>query len=256
LGAVRGDIEPARVLVAHESVERLEAFIARVEDRDDFEIVAVATDGFEAVNTAQELQPDITVLSRGLPRVSGFEALRYIRAAAPRGSVVVTSDLVADAGNATLGELQVLLDGSASATEGHAVDLPAAASAAASAREFVHDATRALCRDDVVSVATLLVSEVVTNAVVHARSASRLALVVEGDALRVRLTDWGDGALELRQVVPTAVSGRGLHIVDGLATVWGTVATPRWKRVFFVVGRRDAARTEAPAVATQAQTRT
>jgi chemotaxis response regulator CheB len=244
LQSVRGENQPARVLVAHGSVATLEEFIALVDDQDDFEIVAVASDGFEAVNAAQELQPDVSIFDLALPRLNGFEALRYARASVPRGAVIATSDLVADAARTTRAELQVLVDGRPASDE-PGIDLPVSSGAAARAREFVDAAARAHRRDDLAGIATLLVSEVVTNAVVHARSASRLAVTTEGDALRCRLTDWGDGAPELRRLVPAAVGGRGLHIVDGLASVWGTVVTPQWKRVFFVVGDREVARAGA-----------
>jgi DNA-binding NarL/FixJ family response regulator len=252
LQAVRGENERARVLVAHGSVTTLDEFIALVDDHADFEIVAVATDGFEAVNTAQELQPDVSIFDLALPRLNGFEALRYARASVPRGAVIAISDLVADDARATRAELQVLLDGRLASDE-PGIDLPVSSGSAARAREFVDAVARTHQREDLAAIATLLVSEVVTNAVVHARSASRLTVTSEGDALRCRLTDWGDGALELRRLAPAAAGGRGLHIVDGLASVWGTVVTPQWKRVFFVVGAGEAARAGARRVTSTPQ---
>jgi anti-sigma regulatory factor (Ser/Thr protein kinase) len=86
------------------------------------------------------------------------------------------------------------------------------------------------------------VSEIVTNAVVHARSAPRVSVALDGDRARVQVTDWGDGAVIMRELGPMSLGGRGLHIVDRLAEVWGTVSTPQWKTVWFELGstRRNA----------------
>jgi hypothetical protein len=54
--------------------------------------------------------------------------------------------------------------------------------------------------------------------------------------VRMHVTDWGDGAVILREPVPSALGGRGLHIVDALAGSWGTVSTPQWKTVWFEIG--------------------
>jgi hypothetical protein len=51
------------------------------------------------------------------------------------------------------------------------------------------------------------------------------------------VNDWGDGAVIMRELGPMSLGGRGLHIVDRLADVWGTVATPQWKAVWFELSR-------------------
>ncbi|WP_241251322.1 ATP-binding SpoIIE family protein phosphatase [Candidatus Protofrankia californiensis] len=82
--------------------------------------------------------------------------------------------------------------------------------------------------------ALLLVSEVVTNAVLHARSDLVLRVHQEGDRLRVSVED-REGARMPRRRTPRddGESGWGLLIVDVLAHGWGVETTGDGKRVWF-----------------------
>ena len=68
--------------------------------------------------------------------------------------------------------------------------LAATAASVPRARRFVRQALRGVTPDpDVVDVAMLLVSELVTNAVMHAASQSRVEVAVSGDTVRVEVHD-------------------------------------------------------------------
>jgi DNA-binding NarL/FixJ family response regulator len=54
----------------------------------DFEVVAEATDGDEAVELAVALRPDVVLMDISMPRVDGIEATRRITAAAPGVRIV------------------------------------------------------------------------------------------------------------------------------------------------------------------------
>ena len=54
-------------------------------------IVGVVSDGLEAVLKAQELQPDVTLLDVGLPKINGIEADRRIRKVAPNSKILFLS---------------------------------------------------------------------------------------------------------------------------------------------------------------------
>ncbi|HSZ39130.1 MAG TPA: ATP-binding protein [Trebonia sp.] len=85
------------------------------------------------------------------------------------------------------------------------------------AREFV---ARAGADQRCQEVTELLVSELVTNAVKHARSAARLRVQAEDRVVRVEVADDGPG-----QPVPRRADvhgGYGLWLVDCLAWSWGT----------------------------------
>jgi CheY-like chemotaxis protein len=232
-------------LVADDRAVRCDALVAATERSGHFEVVGAVGDGFAAVNEAKAQQPDVTVLALSLPRLSGLDAARYVRAAVPDGVVVVASDTWSEEREEddperdvafAAGLLRSLADPRAVDAMAESVDLPSSPRAAALAREYVDERLAQRGTEEVAGVATLLVSEIVTNAIVHARSESRLRVALTNDAVHVAVTDWGDGAVTLREVDRGAVGGRGLRIVDALARTWGTVASRGSKTVCFEVG--------------------
>ena len=105
-----------------------------------------------------------------------------------------------------------------------------------SARVFVAGHLAAAGRDDVLEVASLLVSELVTNAIQHAGSEVNVHLEVSADLVRVEVDDASPRA-PLRLVVPEdAERGRGLQLVEALASSWGVDQVPGdGKKVWFEV---------------------
>lgn len=82
----------------------------------------------------------------------------------------------------------------------------------------------------------LLVSELVTNAVLHARTAVHVSARVEPGRVLVAVGD-DDPHNHPRQSEPgaTATSGRGMRLVDLLASSWGVELGPTSKVVWFEV---------------------
>jgi len=62
-----------------------------VAEGPDFQVVGEAADGVEAMRLAQALRPDLILLDLVMPRVSGLEALRGIKAARPETQVIIVT---------------------------------------------------------------------------------------------------------------------------------------------------------------------
>jgi anti-sigma regulatory factor (Ser/Thr protein kinase) len=114
-----------------------------------------------------------------------------------------------------------------------AAHLPGNVASVPTARRFTLDALHALGQDGADEVAALLVSEVATNAVLHARSPMRLSVWCHDGHPRVEVRD--DDPTPPREVVadPMACGGRGMVLVDALASAWGVNRNGRGKTVWF-----------------------
>lgn len=117
------------------------------------------------------------------------------------------------------------------------LDLPQHAASVARARSFV----RKVCIEaglpfDLCDTAVLLTSETVTNSFRHGRGGAHLAVTADEDGLLVEVGDDDPQMPHRRAVDSDALSGRGMAIVDLLASRWGTYTTPVGKVVWFRVG--------------------
>src|SRR5580765_3535947 len=74
-----------------------------LEKMSGFQIVHEASDGLEAVQKAEEQQPDLVLLDIGLPTVNGIEAARRILKHSPKAKILfVTQETSADMAQAAL----------------------------------------------------------------------------------------------------------------------------------------------------------
>ena len=62
-----------------------------LERQPDFEVVAEASDGREAVALTQQHRPQVVVMDVTMPNLNGIEAARQISAAAPQSGIVMLS---------------------------------------------------------------------------------------------------------------------------------------------------------------------
>lgn len=114
--------------------------------------------------------------------------------------------------------------------ENHFAGVPESVHAA---RTFVRIALGVWGAADVVEPATLLTSEIVTNAILHAGTAYEVAIELDGPDLLIEVAD---GSAETPALVEPAVlaeCGRGLMLVDGLAERWGAQFEGSHKKVWF-----------------------
>jgi anti-sigma regulatory factor (Ser/Thr protein kinase) len=130
------------------------------------------------------------------------------------------------------------------------LELPADRSAAARARRFVRDTLLAWGVDDgAIEDCRLLVSELVTNAILHARSSALVSLERKHRIVRITVCDESTMQPRVREYAPDAVTGRGMLLVDRLARRWGVDARNGGKCVWFEMdapnGKRTAKTREA-----------
>ena len=111
------------------------------------------------------------------------------------------------------------------------LQLPPEPTSAGMARRFV--ASSLLADDEVAELAVLLVSELASNAVLHARTPFELVVEDDGRRLRVEVHDDSSALPTLKDYVAESVTGRGLHIVAASADNWGFEARERGKCVWF-----------------------
>jgi anti-sigma regulatory factor (Ser/Thr protein kinase) len=112
------------------------------------------------------------------------------------------------------------------------LDLPPDPRSVTRARELVRAHVGPLAPTEAAEVAALLVTELVTNAVLHARTTIALAVDVEPGRIRLRVADESDAVPTRRNYAPEVATGRGLALVDQLATAWGVDPSSGGKEVW------------------------
>ncbi len=119
-----------------------------------------------------------------------------------------------------------------------ALELPPSTDSVPVARQFARRAAGEGPAD--VETLVLLVSEVVTNAVLHARSDIRLDIQHAGEVVRVEVHDASPVEPRVHHFHLTYGTGRGLRMLEQLARRWGVEADPQGgKVVWFEVGEPD-----------------
>lgn len=93
---------------------------------------------------------------------------------------------------------------------------------------------------DVTDTAVLLTSELVTNAVLHGRSDVRITVRATATGVRVEVADDNDRPPVRQSDDETALSGRGLSLVEHTATRWGVTVPEIGKVVWFYLAADDA----------------
>lgn len=253
---------PLRVLLVDDVADLRLLLASLFAGHPGVQVVAEAADGREAVALARQYEPDLIVLDLAMPVLDGVSALPLLREAAPRSRIVVLSAIPRerDPGALALGAAAYvektiatdrlvpdvlagagLLDAALSALAPRLdAGFPSEARSVAQARAFAQRVLESWREDDLGDTVTLLLSELVTNAVVHAASAPNVAIHLMPDRVHVEVTDADSTQLHPVEASPDAESGRGLALVEALAYRWGQVALPDGKVVWFDVLRGSA----------------
>jgi hypothetical protein len=99
--------------------------------------------------------------------------------------------------------------------------LPPTAESASVARWLVNDLLRDLVDVDTLETAALLTTELVSNAIRQTRDELVVTVRLAGGRLRVGVADSSHRRPQLVQVGSRDTSGRGLHLVEAMASRWG-----------------------------------
>lgn len=114
------------------------------------------------------------------------------------------------------------------------VEVSPTAHGAAEARRAVEQILAAWSLLAFLSTASLVASELVTNAVLHAPGEGPLRLRLQRDqhGLRISLADHSPKSPVVARPGPNAAHGRGMQLIDALAASWGTEPQPDGKWVW------------------------
>jgi DNA-binding NarL/FixJ family response regulator len=253
---------PFRVVIADDNVDVREILALALGRTGRFEVVASVEDGDAAVEAAGRLHPDLVLLDLAMPGEGGLAALPQVRLVAPSARVVVVSGFPGDRLSAVVREhgavgyvqkglspKRVIDEILAVAGFLDAVEEILARSqrtlepdigSSAAARRFMEETLSRWECADVLDVVNLLVSELVTNAVVHGGSEADVSVILTPSALRFEVGDRDE-------FIPAAkgpnddwaTSGRGLALVDAMAQAWGIQKVKGGKVIWFEVARPD-----------------
>ncbi len=203
--------------------------------------VVVYTDGVSDLPPPHGVRPDELVQLVGATTVASADALvdalvsdlaHRTSAAVPRDDVALLA-LRCQRGPATVDERPLLRSWQR--------DFPAEHTSIRAARRYARDAVTDAGVD--AGALELAVSELVSNAVLHARTPCTVRVEQHRDSVRVEVTDHDPRPPQLLRHDPERVTGRGLRIVDAVVDRWDVDAGADGKTVWFelAVPTEDAA---------------
>ncbi len=114
-------------------------------------------------------------------------------------------------------------------------NLPPEPASVGEARRLVRGLLEGTGLQDVTDDAQMAVSELVTNALVHAGGEIHLAASITGPGLRVEVGDASPHLPVRRDYAARSATGRGLHMVENVVTRWSSFPLGRGKVVWFEI---------------------
>ena len=186
------------------------------------EMVSVLWQGGN-VAAALEVERLWNVLGAGVP-LSLFCA--YPSAIAADTDASAAFDQVCQAHSEVIGELPTATRAAAKRTFSGDLHAPR------DARLFVEATLADWCLDDLIGDAVLVVSELTTNAVIHAGSDVDVTVSRLRSGVRLAVSDTSAVAPQPRDWIPAVAGGWGMQVVSSIASRWGHGATHGGKVVW------------------------
>ncbi len=115
------------------------------------------------------------------------------------------------------------------------LQIPPVSSGIGEARRFTREQLKAWGLLAIADNAILMISELVTNAILHARSPVDLVVRKVRTAVRVEVYDEGSGVARPPYPDTEDAAGRGLGLVQAIATRWGVEELEVGKTVWFEI---------------------
>ena len=228
-----------------------------LEREPDITLVGQATTGDELVEVAAVSKPDLVLLDASLP--NAVASASRVQQVAPRTRVALTSSLparsiattVAAAGAVgslakdvpvhripdALRELGALMAAAERAVRTAETTLQCDLSSARQSRRMAHAMLEGWCDPDVLYDVELLITELVTNGVQHAVSDVDVRIAVGATIVRVEVGDCSPTEPVVRTAMLNDTDGRGMRIVDQVASRWGVDLRRTGKCVWFELPR-------------------
>ncbi len=226
-----------------------------------FEVVGEVATAEEVAAAAADVRPDVALVDVLLPGGGGFRLPRLLEEVAPRCVVVLTSahpegdiDAIRQLGGMPflaksvapgrlgreLGAIVAEVEQVQDVLHQAAPRLPQSHDSPRAARRFVEGILGSWGCAELEDTVTLLVSELVGNAVIHAGSEVELAMRLTADRLRVDVIDQSTRVPHRRDADDDDQTGRGSDLVEILASGWGISGRPDGKSVWFELLRPEA----------------
>jgi anti-sigma regulatory factor (Ser/Thr protein kinase) len=121
------------------------------------------------------------------------------------------------------------------------VTLPGLTSSVPTARRLVESLLSSWGHADLGWSAALCVSELAGNCALHARTEFTVRIELEGEVVRVEVSDGSLRVPSQRAYGTEATTGRGLRLVEEYSTRWGVDTTATGKTVWLVLEARPPA---------------
>ncbi len=83
--------DPIRVLLVDDHQMLRDGLRSLLESRDEVQVIGEANSGGEAIQRAQDLQPQVLILDLGLPDMNGMDVIRAVKEKQPDLKIVVLS---------------------------------------------------------------------------------------------------------------------------------------------------------------------
>lgn len=247
---------PAKVLLVDDLPELRALLRDAIERHGGFEVVGEASSGTAAVDLVRGLVPDFVLLDLALPDIAGRDVLTRILSERPATKVVIFSSVDPDdrlwyeeRAEALVRkdvDSDYLAELLGSLADEHveaevAQPLPQDLRSVRDARHFVASTLDQWGVADVCDEAFVVVTELASNAVLHAGTPYEVRLALTPQSVRIEVADEGPGTPEPRPPTPGGVSGRGLFMVAALSVSWGVdTGSDGHKVVWSELARPDA----------------